>query len=254
MFRTVCFYLFLVVWTVILANLVLLVAVVAPHSGLMHRIGRFWSRSLLAVAGVDLQVQGLEYLEPGRPYLYAANHQSAFDIFALIAALPQPVNFFAKVELFSIPFFGLAIKKMGCLPIDRSNRQAAKRSLEQAAQAVRQGNSLIIFPEGTRSLDGQLLPFKKGGFVLALKAGQPIVPVSISGSGRVWPKGGGRLHPGPIKVVFSPPIPTANYHPRDKGKLMAAVREAIAAHYEPDFPCRLQKEPALRAGTLVSRA
>ncbi len=148
MIRTVFFYIFLVIWTVVLANAVLLVALVAPQSGLMHKIGRFWSRSLLKVAGVKLQVSGLEHLQPGQSYIYAANHQSAFDIFALIAALPYPVNFLAKIELFAIPFFGLAIKKMGCLPVDRSNRQAAVHSLEQAAAAVREGNSLIIFPEG----------------------------------------------------------------------------------------------------------
>ena len=236
MLRTVVFYVFLVLWTVVLANAVLLVALVAPQSGLMHKIGRFWSRGLLKVAGVSLQVSGLEHLQPGQPYIYAANHQSAFDIFALIAALPYPVNFLAKIELFGIPFFGLAIKKMGCLPVDRSNRQAAVQSLEQAAAAVREGNSLIIFPEGTRSPDGTLLPFKKGGFVLAIKSGCPIVPVSLSGSRYIWPKGGGRLQPGPIKVVFGPPIPTSVYTLRDKDRLLAVVQEAIARHYEPDFP------------------
>lgn len=252
MLRTVGFYLFLGVWTVVLALVVLAIAAVAPHSPLLHRIGRLWSRGLLAVAGVNLEVQGLEHLQPGQPYIYAANHQSAFDIFALIVALPFPVNFLAKVELFSIPLFGPAIKKMGCLPIDRSNRQAARHSLEQAAAAVRRGVSLVIFPEGTRSPDGQLLPFKKGGFALALRSGQPIVPVSISGSRRIWPKGGGRIHPGTIKVVFSPPIRTAAYHLREKDKLLAAVREAIAAHYEPDFPSGVAALPTLISGTVNS--
>ena len=114
----------------------------------------------------------------------------------LLAVLP-PVKFLAKIELFSIPLFGIALARAGSLPVDRSNRQAAVKSIDRAAQAVREGSSIIIFPEGTRSPTKEMLEFKKGGFVLAIKSGQPIVPISISGAGAVLPRGWGRVQPSP---------------------------------------------------------
>jgi 1-acyl-sn-glycerol-3-phosphate acyltransferase len=234
MLLTVGFYFFLVISTIIASVAVIIASVLYPQRNYPLIVTHYWGRSLLRAAGVTLEVEGCEHLEPGRPYIFAANHQSAFDIFVLLAVLP-PVKFLAKIELFSIPLFGYALGRAGSLPVDRSNRKTSMKSIERAAQAVREGSSIIIFPEGTRSTIGEMLPFKKGGFVLAIKSGQPIVPVSISGAGAVLPRGWGRIHPGPVKVVIGRPIPTDVFKTKNKDDLMALLREVIASNYDPDY-------------------
>ncbi len=235
MLLTVWFYFFMVITAMICSTGVIVMAIFDPKGDSPLIFTKLWGLGLLKCIGIKPEVQGLENLEPDRPYIYAANHQSAFDIFVLLAVLPK-VRFLAKKELFAIPLFGQGLRKAGSLPVDRSNRQAAMKSIEQAAQAVRNGRSIIIFPEGTRSESAAMLPFKKGGFVLAIKSGQPIVPVSISGARAILPRGWGRIHPGPLKGVFGRPIPTDTYKSRNKDELMALLREAIASNYEPDFP------------------
>ncbi len=234
MLLTVWFYFVLVVSAIIASTMVIVVTTINPRSEIPLRITHYWGRLLLGCAGVDLKVEGLEHLDLTRPYIFAANHQSAFDIFALLAALPK-VKFLAKQELFGIPLFGPALARAGSLPVDRRNRQAALKSIDQAAQAVREGSSIVIFPEGTRSTTGELLPFKKGGFMLAIKSGQPIVPVSLSGTGAVLPRGFGRIRSHPVKVVFGRPIPTDTFRSVDKDQLMALLREAIQQNYDPHY-------------------
>jgi 1-acyl-sn-glycerol-3-phosphate acyltransferase len=235
MLLTVWFYFFLVFATINASIWVILATMVNPKTSYPLTITHIWGMMLVKSVGIKLEIHGRENLEPNRPVIYAANHQSAFDIFVLLAVLP-PVKFLAKIELFAIPLFGTALARAGSLPVDRSNRQAAVRSIDQAAQAVREGSSIIIFPEGTRSPTKEMLEFKKGGFVLAIKSGQPIVPISISGAGAVLPRGWGRVHRGPIKVVIDRPIPTDTYKRKNKDELMTLLREVIARNYDPHFP------------------
>jgi 1-acyl-sn-glycerol-3-phosphate acyltransferase len=234
MLLTVWFYFYLVVSTIIASISVILATMVNPQSSFPLTVTHIWGVLLLKCVGVKLNIYGRENLENIGSCIYAANHQSAFDIFVLLAALP-PVKFLAKIELFSIPLFGIALARSGSLPVDRSNRKSSMQSIERAARAVREGSSIIIFPEGTRSTSGDMLPFKKGGFVLAIKSGQPIVPVTISGAGAVLPRGRGRIHPGPIKVVIDRPIPTDTYKSKNKDELMALLREAIKRNYDPSY-------------------
>ncbi len=236
MLLTVWFYFVLVVTTIIASIAVIIATIFDPKGNSPLKVTKIWGAGLLKSIGVKTEVHGLENLESHRPCIYAANHQSAFDIFVLLAVLPPTVRFLAKKELFAIPLFGPALGRAGNLPVDRSNRQTAMKSINRAAQAVREGSSIIIFPEGTRSTTSEMLPFKKGGFVLAIKSGQPIVPVSISGARAILPRGWGRVHSGPIKVVFGRPIPTETYKSKNKDALMALLREAIASNYDPDFP------------------
>jgi 1-acyl-sn-glycerol-3-phosphate acyltransferase len=203
-------------------------------SPLIQRTCRWWGRNLLNVAHIPVQLEGLEHLVPGQAYVFAANHRSNFDIFALIAFLPGRFLWVAKKSLFQIPVLGQALSRMGSISVDRENLRSAVKSLDQATAIVKRGVSLIIFPEGTRALSRELLPFKKGVFIMAIKAGQPIVPVSISGTRFIQPRGTIRMVPGPIKVVISPPIAPQTF--RRKEDLMAAVRQTIEAHYDPDFP------------------
>ncbi len=214
--------------------MVMVVSTMSPKSPLSQRLAHWWGWGLLKLARTPVQVEGLEHLVPGQAYVYAANHRSNFDIYVLLATLPGPFLFVAKKSLFKIPIFGHALARMGSISVDRSNLQSAIQSLNQATAIVKSGMSMIIFPEGTRATCGELLPFKKGVFIMALKAGQPIVPVSISGTRFIQPRSAFRIKPGPIKVVISPPIAPTTF--RRKEELMDAVRQAIDAHYDPEFP------------------
>ena len=226
------FWLVLLTWWA--GMLVICWSYIDRDSPMIHRSTRWWGRNLLRVAHIPVQVEGLEHLTPGQAYVFAANHRSNFDIFALVAVLPGRFLWVAKKSLFHIPVLGQALSRMGSIPVDRDNLRAAVKSLDRATATVKRGVSLIIFPEGTRATTRELLPFKKGVFIMAIKAGQPIVPVSISGTRFIQPPGTIRMKPGPIKVVISPPIAPHTF--RRKEDLMAAVRQAIEAHYDPDFP------------------
>lgn len=228
------FHFWLVLVTLFACGLVISVSFLAPNTPLIQRIAAWWGRTLLRFGRIPVQVEGLEHLKPGQAYVYAANHRSNFDIFVLIANLPGRFLFVAKKSLFQIPIFGLTLTRMGSISVDRSNLQSAIQSLNKATAIVKSGVSMIIFPEGTRATSRELLPFKKGVFIMALKAGQPIVPVSISGTRFIQPRKSIRVRPGPIKVVISPPILPTTF--RRKEELMAAVRQAIDTHYDPDFP------------------
>jgi len=228
------FQFWLVLLTLWAGFLVICWSYIDRDSPMIHRSTRWWGQNLLRVAHIPVEVEGLEHLVPGQAYVFAANHRSNFDIFALVAVLPGRFLWVAKKSLFHIPVLGQALSRMGSIPVDRDNLRSAVKSLDQATAIVKSGVSLIIFPEGTRALTRELLPFKKGVFIMAIKAGQPIVPVSISGTRFIQPRGTIRMIPGPIKVVISPPIAPNTF--RRKEDLMAAVRQAIEAHYDPDFP------------------
>ncbi len=196
-----------------------------------HRIGRLWGKLNLWVAGTRVEVDGLSRIDPSAVYVLAANHQSWFDIFAIYACIPIQFRWLAKEELFHVPILGPAMIACGAIPIDRGDRRKAFESIHEAAARVRAGTSIVIFPEGTRSPDGVLQGFKTGGFILALKAQQPILPISISGSHRILPKRGEwKIQPGTIRITLGDPIPTAGLTSRDRDDLMERVREAIRMH------------------------
>ena len=135
-----------------------------------------------------------------------SNHQSNFDIFALLAAMPRQIHWIAKKELFDIPLFGPSMRRGGYIPLDRGDGRKALQSMDEAAATIHQGKSVVLFPEGTRTPDGNLLPFKRGGFILARKAAVPVVPVTINGSGKINPAGQIRLYSGDIRITLHPPI------------------------------------------------
>ena len=234
MLHSILFYGGAVLLTIIMSAAAIVSALITRGSASAQKIARLWARMLLFIGGVRLEVEGREHLNPRRPYIFAANHQSQFDIFALLAAVPVPFSWLAKEELFRIPLLGPAMKGAGYIPINRTDRRAAFASIDQAASRVRGGTSIVIFPEGTRSLDGKLQTFKKGGFFLAIKSRQPVVPVSISGSFRVLAKRSFRVHRGTIRVHFSPPVPTDTLSPGDKDRLIAEVRRIMQQHLPPE--------------------
>lgn len=228
--RTVTFYVMLLVSTIVLGILAIAIVLVTRRSDWAHLCGRLWGNLNLWAAGVSVEVNGLEHLDPSRPVVYAANHQSWFDIFAILGKLPVQFRWLAKEELFRIPIMGHAMRLIGYVPIDRSDRKKAFQSLDMASQRVRSGTSIVIFPEGTRSRDGVLQPFKKGGIILAIQSGQPIVPISLSGSYGILPKGQWRVRPGRIRMTIGKPIDTASMRLEDRDHLIQLVREAIRRH------------------------
>jgi 1-acyl-sn-glycerol-3-phosphate acyltransferase len=187
-----------------------------------------WSRDVLSAAGTPVQPEGLERIPRDQAVVYASNHTSMFDIWALAATLPGSTRFVAKEELGRIPLVGLAMRRAGHIMIDRFNRARAFQAYHQAAETIRSGISPIVFPEGTRSPTGELLPFKNAPFGLAIAARVPIVPIYVDGTYRILPKGGLRLHPMPIRVLIGEPIPTAGLTAHDRDGLRDRVRAAIA--------------------------
>lgn len=197
-----------VVATGLFAALVLPVALLRPQSIWVDRIARTWARVVLWPTGVKLTVIGREHVDPDQPYIIVANHQSTFDIMAHFIALPCRLRFLAKVELFRFPLFGHALKAMGMVPVDRSSHHTYRRIEEGARRVAALGLSIIVYSEGTRTRTGDLQPFHKGAFALAIHTGLPILPTTISGGLEAWPPKTRVIRGGPITVAIDPPIPT----------------------------------------------
>jgi len=222
-----------VLLTVVFGSMACLAGLVDRSGRGVAAVGRGWIHAVLAVCGVHVEARGLENVRPDQPAVYMSNHQSNFDVAAIVETLPVDWRFVAKRELVLIPIFGWALALGGHVIIDRSKREEAVRSLRRAAERIRAGTNVIIFPEGTRSETGELREFKSGGFHLAMQAGVPIIPVSVSGSREITPKRSLKIRGGRIRVVYGKPIPTADVATEDRERLKAEVRRAIAEGLSP---------------------
>jgi 1-acyl-sn-glycerol-3-phosphate acyltransferase len=232
MIRTIGITIWIVFTTLVCGILVIVLSFFVRSGNPLHKIGRFWGKSILAGSRVKVSVKGLSNIDLSVPYIYMANHQSNFDIPVLLGHLAVQFRWLAKVELFKIPIFGRAMRKVGYISIDRYDRESAFKSLDVAANKIKSGVSVLIFPEGTRSRDGKIRPFKKGGFVLAIDSGVPIVPVVITGTRAIMPKGKFRIYPGHVSMVIHKPIDTAAYTRETKEALMESVRLVIYDSFE----------------------
>ncbi len=235
MLRGIFTFVVFIAMTVLAGGTAALWSLLRPGSDIVMRLGTLWSRTSLAAAGVEPAYEGLENARRALPCVFISNHQSILDIWSLIPVLPRSTRFVAKRSLFLIPFFGWALAASGFIPIDRKNRTRAVRSLATAAEKVRGGRPVLLFAEGTRSRDGKLGPFKRGAFHLAIEAGVPVVPVAVSGSGRVLRPGGMfRVRRGTVRVSFAPPLDTLPYRPDGIDRLSRDVRERIAERLLPE--------------------
>ena len=222
--RNIALGLFLLVSVPSFGLLAILISLFESRKILAHRIAWLWCRLVLFISGVKPEVEGLENLPPGR-YVFFANHQSQMDIPVLEEVLrPFEIRFLAKKSLFRIPFFGWGLSALGYIPLERKDPREGLRSLLTCAEKVRAGYSVVVFPEGTRSQDGRLLPFKTAGFLIPIKAGVPAVPVAILGTRKILPKGRILVRPGRVKVVIGTPIPTQGLTNKDKEDLARKVR------------------------------
>jgi 1-acyl-sn-glycerol-3-phosphate acyltransferase len=233
--RYVLRYLLIVLYTVFWGTLGLLFSAFDRSGESVIWVARNWVRWILVSCGVRVDASGLEHHDPSRSYVVMANHQSVWDTAAIVATLPSSFRFVAKRELTWIPFFGWALAASGHVIIDRSNREASVRSLERAAGRVRNGKTVVIFPEGTRQPAGKIGEFKSGGFHLALTAQVPILPASVSGSSRITPPHSLRIESGRIHVHYGEPIPTEGLTLDDRQQLKERTRSAIAAGFQPEL-------------------
>lgn len=225
--------LFTLLWTAGWIGLALLVRMLTGGRHWPLRMAsRCWAPGLLHGAGARLEVHGLERVDWSRPHVVVANHQSMIDICALFRALPVPVRFVLKQELAKVPFVGWYARAMGMVFIERSSARSSARRLHAAVQTVRAGASVCAFPEGTRSRDGTVGPFKGGAFQLAIESGVDVLPVAIEGSGGVLPAAGFRVRPGRIVVRIGEPLPTRGLALHDRGALAQRARTAVAALLE----------------------
>ncbi len=198
-----------------------------------HFMAKIWSRLILAIFNIKVKIKGLENIVEKQNYIYISNHASAMDIPALIHGIPDQVRFLAKQELGKIPFWGWLLKYGGYILIDRRNPKRAIKSIQKAIEKIKSGVSVLVFAEGTRSVDGKLLPFKRGGFMLAIKSNTPVIPVTILGSHKIMRKHKLEINPGTIEILIDKPIKVENFSGKDgELKLMELVREIIEKNLE----------------------
>lgn len=221
-------WLAIVVLTVLFSLLALLSFPWDRQRRLIHLYARLWAKAILWITGTKVKVIGGEKLKGG-PWLLMSNHLSAYDIFVLLAYLSHPFRWVAKERIFKIPFLGWAMRCAGYISVDRRNPKKAVRSMEAMKELLRDGFSILIFPEGTRSPDGNLGPFLTGGFNIAIRLGIPIVPISIVGTYEIMPRHTLKvLKSGEVTIKIGEPISTEGLTPQDKRRLAELVWEAIS--------------------------
>jgi 1-acyl-sn-glycerol-3-phosphate acyltransferase len=225
---TVTGNLFLLFGSVFFSSLAVLAAWVPPRTVLSFAIGKLWARGVLLSCGVRIDARFDPAFDPGARYVFLCNHQSLMDIPVLLVSCPSQVRLVAKRSLFQIPIFGWAMTAAGFVSVDRQDKSSARETFAAATDRLRHGISILLFPEGTRGKGQVLLPFQRGGFLLALRSGLPIVPVGIRGSRAVRDKENFLFHPGTVEVRYGAPLDPATYGLRRKRELTAEVRQRIA--------------------------
>jgi len=231
--------LFVVLHTLFWSVPVLLLSFFDPYAERSARLIRFWAKGNLWACRVKVRTQGLERLDPRKAYLFMSNHQSQFDILALMSVLDAfQLRWVAKQELRKVPVLGLCMQRTHQIIVDRESRTQAVMTIRRVKELLNAGISVLFFPEGTRSKDGQLLPFKPGGFAVAVETGVPVVPVTVNGSRAIMPSGDWKVRAGEIEIVLSEPIHIDPHLSKKMARetLLLRVQEAMAAHHRSDTP------------------
>lgn len=228
MLRTAIVVLFLALYTLLLGPPFILHCVLTGRPDLLYKVGVAGARFALRLGSVRIRATGRENIPTG-VCVFVANHTSNVDPPAVVAAIPRRVALLGKKEAFRVPILGRAFRLAGFVPVDRSNRAAAIASVDEAVEHLKRGTSYLVFPEGTRSLDGRLRAFKKGTFIMAIHAGVPVVPVAVIGAHRVMRKGSAAIHPGTVEIRFLPAVDSRAYTAEQRNALRTLVQDAIAA-------------------------
>ncbi len=232
MLRTIFVWSCIVIATLGLGLLAFITYPFDRRGKIVHRYARLWGRVALWANGVKVSIEGMENLRGEGPYIFMSNHQGSYDIFALLGHLPFQFKWLAKKELFSIPFLGWAMAAAGYISIDREGTRETVEAMNKAAEKIRDGMSVVIFPEGSRSPDGTIQPFKNGGFTLAIKSRVPIVPLALTGSREIMPKERLTATSGEIRIRMGRPIETSHHSMKDRKDLMEKVKETILQNFK----------------------
>lgn len=220
--------LYLLLGTLVCALVALLVVWLPPRGRWFSAVARLWARGVLRASGVRVRAEREVELDPRVRRIFVANHQSLFDIPVLLATLPGEVRFLAKASLFRYPVFGQAIRAGGFIPVDRSDGAAARASFVAGLERLEGGVSVLLFPEAERTLDGRILPFQRGGFLMAVKSGLPVVPVGIDGTFRVQHRESFTIRPGRVDIRYGRPVELASGGVRGLTARIETVRARIA--------------------------
>ncbi len=216
-----------ITWTGSWAVSAALLGVRQRPGGAYDKSARAWGVGMLRGTGITVRVEGREHLDPGTPCVYMVNHASFIDIWAILAEIPGTIRFVYKKGMDWIPLMGIALRAARHMPIDRHNRSRAFSMYDRAAGMIRRGFSAVVFPEGTRSRDGRLKPFKKGSFVLAISAGAPVIPVFCENTHELMPRGSWSPRRGTVTLRIGAPIPTAGLTYQDRDRVANATRAAL---------------------------
>jgi len=241
-FRTALALVFTILATILGALVAFPWTWISGSADVLYAIAMSIARTGLRIAGVRIQIEGMERINPSETYIFMCNHVSNLDPPILIPALPRRTSVLVKKELFQVPILGRAMRMGDLVAVDRRNREAAVNSMRAAEAVMSRGLNMTVFPEGTRSRDGRLLPFKKGPFYLAMDSGIPVVAVTILGSESLMPKGSSLIHPGTVRLVFHAPISPKQF--TDNDDLISAVRSEIASALPPSL-----REPNLNSAS-----
>ena len=218
--------------TIVLGLLAITATLILRRGWVIDRVGRLWSRGIVRVCGIELEIDGLDRLQPGQSYVLICNHLSNFDIWCTLASMPFVVRFVAKKELLRIPVFGQALAVSDHIVIDRGDPQSAIARINAAAKRTERGMGILFYAEGTRSRDGKVHEFKKGGVSLALSTQLPIVPMSVSGTRKFLPRGCAVIRPGGrVRIVLADPIPTTGLTYDDRDALNERVRRVVVSNF-----------------------
>ncbi|AFM25395.1 lysophospholipid acyltransferase family protein [Desulfomonile tiedjei] len=220
--------------TLILSPLVIIASLLFSEEP-AFRLARLWATIVAKGMGITFSFHGTENITPGTSYIVTPNHQSNADILGLLSKLPVKFRWVIKKELLRVPLFGHALSRTGAIALDRSDRTQAVSKLQQGESKLKDGWSILIYPEGTRTSDGNIQSFKKGGFMMAVHTGIPILPVTCNGAFKILPKKTIWLRPGHISFTIGAPIPTAGLTEADVPDLMEKTSNAIMEHFDPDY-------------------
>jgi len=229
MIKATLVYAFMGVYILLMAPVGLVWSWISGDSSILYRLGRFCIRAAGLISGVRVVQEGREKIVPGTTYVFLSNHQGNFDGPVLCHAIPRDWKALIKKEMMRLPVLSLVLKRLNFVPIERLNPKNAQAAIDRGAELLKEGCSFLAFPEGTRSRDGRLGDFKKGVFIMAIKAQAPIIPVTIVGSAEIQPPGKYSIRSGCIKIVFHDPIITAGMQIEDRHRLVQLTRDAIAS-------------------------
>ncbi len=247
-YHTIKFWIIIIILSIVLGTLAVLARLFDSSNNLSHRVSGLWGNWLCKFNGIQVDVEGLENIRRDQAQIFVANHQGFFDIFALNGFLPVQLRWVAKSSLFKIPFVGWSMTASGYIPVERESRKKSYQAFLATIEQLKAGNSIVIFPEGTRSADGTIGPFKKGGPLLSVRSGSPLVPVTLIGTGSIIKKGSGVINPGRIQIIISPPLSSQEVKEEKEENVLRNLRDTICKNYENHRTLEGEKENIAQDG------